>query len=707
MRHRSPMHLSSLFAITVAFVLAAGLSLIAAGFAVTAVEEGSEIGVRQALDNVGHDWAEVEANGLQLILTGTAPDEAIRFNALSITGTVVDAARIIDAMDIAPSAALAAPRFSAEILRNDSGISIIGLIPASTDRKNLVTRLRRIDGTGKMADLLEIALYPAPRGWEEALNFAVLALTRLPRSKVSVDAGQVSVTAISNSVEAKRALEVELTRAAPPGLRLALNISAPRPVITPFTLRFLIDATGGRFDACSADTDAARVRILAAAREAGLTGSTACTVGMGVPSPNWTEASELGIRALASLGAGSVTLSDADITLIAAMGTDSALFDRVVGELDTALPQVFALHAVLPVPVEKVDDIGPSEFTATLSPEGLVQLRGRLSDKNLRHMADSYAKSRFGTDAVYTATRIVEGLPADWPVRVLSGLEALSLLTNGVLTVTPEHLELRGDTMREDASAEAASLLADQLGRAGAFSLDITYRAPPEPVDPTPEPDQCEAELIAVQDTAKIAFEPGSATIATSARKTMDLVAEILNRCGDIRLEIQGHTDSQGRESMNQQLSQARAQSVLNELRARRVLTATYVAVGYGESQPVADNGTEEGREANRRIVFHLIRPIGMVEVETTLESTAQDPSAIPAVAEPSVEQPSESVATSVTEPDTATDPEAAPQTPPASDNNEAPAPVYQTASPSPDTPVVVPEETPDQVPGATSAEEN
>jgi OOP family OmpA-OmpF porin len=58
---------------------------------------------------------------------------------------------------------------------------------------------------------------------------------------------------------------------------------------------------------------------------------------------------------------------------------------------------------------------------------------------------------------------------------------------------------------------------------------------------------------------------------------------------------------------MNLALSQARADAVLNGLMARRVLTSNLRAVGYGESRPIADNATEEGREANRRIEFTLI----------------------------------------------------------------------------------------------------
>ena len=100
----------------------------------------------------------------------------------------------------------------------------------------------------------------------------------------------------------------------------------------------------------------------------------------------------------------------------------------------------------------------------------------------------------------------------------------------------------------------------------------------------------------------------------------MDDIAEVLKNCGDIRLEIQGYTDSQGRESMNLSLSQSRAESVLNELRARRVLTSSFVAKGYGEENPIADNKTEEGREANRRIEFRLIQP----EAETPEDETAR-----------------------------------------------------------------------------------
>ncbi|MCL6282812.1 OmpA family protein [Ruegeria sp. 2012CJ41-6] len=619
------MRISQTFIVAMTFALAAGLCVIAAGFAVQAVEDASEISVRRALDLNGHDWAEVQADGLRVVLTGTATDEATRFNALTVVGDEVDASRVIDEMEIIPTANLRAPRFSAEILRNDSGISIIGLVPTTMDRDGLINQLRGIPDRGGVTDLLETADYAEPEGWSDAIEFATTALSVLPRSKISVGADLVSVTAIADSAEDKTRIENTLTRVVPSGLRIRLDISAPRPVITPFTLRFLIDEDGARFDACSADSTGARDQIAAAARRAGVATEQACVIGLGVPSPKWGTAAELGIDALTTLGQGSITMSDADVTLIAAQGTDQGQFDRVIGELQADLPAVFALHAVLPEPVE-ADPAGPVEFTATLSPEGLVQLRGRLADENMRHMVDSYARAAFGSDVVHTATRIVPDLPGEWPVRVLAGLETLSLLRNGVLTVTPDSVTLQGVSYLEDASAQAARLLAEKLGEAQGFDLSITYEEPPEPADKPLDPEVCESRVAEIQGEAKITFEPGSATIAGESLDTMNRIADVLDQCGGIRMEIQGYTDSQGREEMNLQLSQARAQSVLNELRARRVLTSSFTAVGYGENDPIADNKTEDGREANRRINFYLIRPEPIPETQTGLEAVEQQP---------------------------------------------------------------------------------
>ena len=93
-------------------------------------------------------------------------------------------------------------------------------------------------------------------------------------------------------------------------------------------------------------------------------------------------------------------------------------------------------------------------------------------------------------------------------------------------------------------------------------------------------------------------------------------------------MEVAGHTDSQGRATMNARLSLERARTVLEELRQRRVLTSALEAEGYGESDPIADNDTAEGREINRRIEFRLVRPDP--EAQTELERDADTGDNIP-----------------------------------------------------------------------------
>ena len=606
------------------FVFAALVAVLVAWGALRGIESVSQSSVERALLLEGEDWAEVETSGLQVILTGTAPSESGRFHALSIAGKRVDASRVIDLMQVPPPKDVTPPRFAVEILRGEGGISMIGLIPAAADREGLGERIQRIDMTRAVTDLLETADYPVPDGWDAATAYALDALEMLPRSKISIRADRVAIEAIADSVEQKAGWERRLRTGAPAGVRIGLDISAPRPVITPFTLRFTLDDDGARFDACTASNEAGRNEIVAAGIAAGVNGQPDCPIGLGEPSPDWPEAAALGIAALRDMGGGSLTFSDADVTLVAAEGTPQNTFDRVIGELETALPDVFSLHSVLPDPVTisgTGESDGPPEFVATLSPEGMVQLRGRVADAQERTIAESFARARFGSDKVYAAMRLDPELPRGWSVRTLAALEALSHLANGAVVVQPLVVDVRGSTGDTGASAEISRILSDKLGEAEDFRVNVRYEEKLDPVAGLPSPEECAAEINAALTENKITFSPGSAEIEASSARTVDQIAEILKTCPDVAMEIGGYTDSQGREEMNQALSQRRADSVLSALLARRVLTSNLTAYGYGEDNPIADNATEEGREANRRIEFRLI---GVEPVEGVAEQEAE-----------------------------------------------------------------------------------
>lgn len=106
-----------------------------------------------------------------------------------------------------------------------------------------------------------------------------------------------------------------------------------------------------------------------------------------------------------------------------------------------------------------------------------------------------------------------------------------------------------------------------------------------------------------------MSFDTDSAVIKPSFRGPLDSVAQTLTQHPELAANVVGHTDSTGNPNYNMTLSQKRAQSVASYLTDRGVARNRLSAEGRGQTQPVADNGTEAGRAQNRRVEIYL-KPI-------------------------------------------------------------------------------------------------
>jgi len=104
-----------------------------------------------------------------------------------------------------------------------------------------------------------------------------------------------------------------------------------------------------------------------------------------------------------------------------------------------------------------------------------------------------------------------------------------------------------------------------------------------------------------------ITFATGSANIQPQFRATLDQVSDVLAQYENTYVDVYGHTDSVGSDADNQVLSERRAQSVAGYLSTHGVNSARIGTRGFGETQPVASNDTEEGRAANRRVEIKLV----------------------------------------------------------------------------------------------------
>jgi outer membrane protein OmpA-like peptidoglycan-associated protein len=121
------------------------------------------------------------------------------------------------------------------------------------------------------------------------------------------------------------------------------------------------------------------------------------------------------------------------------------------------------------------------------------------------------------------------------------------------------------------------------------------------------------AKVERVGEGIKITFDSGilydvnKATLRPEAKTNLDKMAVILNKYPDTNILIEGHTDATGTDELNLELSRNRAGSVSNYLAGLDVDPSRFTTMGYGESQPLATNDTDEGRRQNRRVELAIM----------------------------------------------------------------------------------------------------
>ena len=127
--------------------------------------------------------------------------------------------------------------------------------------------------------------------------------------------------------------------------------------------------------------------------------------------------------------------------------------------------------------------------------------------------------------------------------------------------------------------------------------------AAPPPAPPPPPPPEPVAEPIKLP--APVKFAVASDVLAADSDAVLKVVVEYMTQQSKVtKLRIEGHTDNNGGTAPNQRLSEKRALAVAHWLVKNGVDCKRLVAVGFGESKPVGDNSTDDGRAQNRRTVF-------------------------------------------------------------------------------------------------------
>lgn len=257
--------------------------------------------------------------------------------------------------------------------------------------------------------------------------------------------------------------------------------------------------------------------------------------------------------------------------------------------------------------LEVVAAISPYVTQAEYDGKKLL-LTGHVPDEDGRASVVEEANSLFANANIIDKLHVGAGHSEGWRAALSRGMQNLAQLNNGMTRVDDLSLVVRGRAI--DIARKTAIDSAVVAPLSGNFSASADITAPkPKPVT-KPKPVvaalNCQKEFNNALSSNTILFETSSAEIDSSSYALLDQLAATAAKCPDASIEVGGHTDSIGDASMNQSLSEARANSVVSYLTSKGIAAERLGAVGYGENNPIADNDSRDGRAINRRIELQV-----------------------------------------------------------------------------------------------------
>jgi len=423
-----------------------------------------------------------------------------------------------------------------------------------------------------------------------ARSAAALSDTVLDKRRIAVEGRDVTFAADAFSEDGRRGAVAAV--AAVPGVRLVNDETRLVPEAKPFVWsaeRDVVRVTLGG----SSPLPASKNRLMEAARAdlGGVEVVDQMNLARGAP-PRFDDAALLALDQIAKLKDGKITISDTSISL-AGMARELGGREAIAAALKN-LPEGFSIATnEIKAP--------PYVFQAYKDPVAVtLTLTGYVPDDRVHAALVAAAGRKFFNEKVVDNLKASIGAPSGFSAAVLPALGALSRLSTGTLVVSDREVKLSGDAFYDAAAVAIRVGFGKDFPQGWQFKADIAVRPAAAPVDDT----VCQQLFSDLLAKGTIRFESGRTTIDPDSVGLLDRLIEIALRCPTANIEIAGHTDSDGEDGFNQALSEKRAQAVIDYLVKAGLPASRFTATGYGSTQPIATNDTDEGKAQNRRIEF-------------------------------------------------------------------------------------------------------
>lgn len=481
-------------------------------------------------------------------------------------------------------------------------LTLVGFVPNDVVHETLMATLRATLPGVPIVDSVAVAS-GEPEGFAEAASFAISALERLSQGGVTLDGLNLDVAGTAKSVDDYEALLDSLSAAELPAGMKAVSAAIAPAVAAPYEWRG--EKTGDKVAISGyvpSAADREEVRASVRITFSGATIEDHLRVAAGEPRMDWIGAIKFAVGQLAKLERGKVVVGDRSYA-IEGEAQSAETYAAILDANGKTLPASLELSGGVVTPPR----VTSFRFVAERQGNKLV-MNGNVANESDRDTIFAVARRKFGQAEIGGQIVFASGEPAGFVEAATVLMQVLSRLAGGRVEIADKAISVDGLVYQPGAVEEIADTLATGLPDGFTIASNtIATRQPNQAV----AAEQCRDLLQAVLQTGRIAFEGSKADIASDSVGALDRVSAVIARCPDAGIEVGAHSDSEGSSSRNRDRTQARAEAIVDFLVNAGIKRERLAAVGYGETKPVADNGTEQGKAANRRIEFSVELPNG------------------------------------------------------------------------------------------------
>jgi OOP family OmpA-OmpF porin len=586
------------------------------------VPEGDWIGAVQngmdGLSILNHGELSIVDSGIDL--TGEAPrsDDLDRIEALKAA-----AAEGFDwSSDLDVERPTVSP-YTFAVEKTGEGWTVEGFAPDEATRGQLLAKLQAAAGDAEIMADIKLADGVPGDDWSERTIAAIDALSKLEGGALSISDLDIHLDGDVANQDDLKAIQV-LASKAPGGADWQSDLVVLRPTIRPYVIEVDKGNDGVWSLAGVVPDEAARDQLIEAVRQTaeGQDVDVKLQLADGMPGTDWRVFVQDRLSALNSVESGTLRFKDYDVRL---EGTVATLDDA-----EDANTEVAGIDPKIETELDALDPTIDAFLDLRLSPDDGVTVNGALPSGLSKTEAVELLGLTAGHDGELSENG--RGDASAWRQDLRTIGSYLPEFETVELSLKDGRAAIDGETHAKSDAEQVIDKLTDALDQRWRpeVVIEATDRIYADgarrdnPLSGTQEEyrrgfwlpvttveaglDVCRTRTSMILATNKITFLVGEARLDARARRIINDLSSVAIGCldgsDDLRLEIGGHTDSQGADDMNLRLSEARANAVLDSLIARGVSADVLTANGYGETKPIADNATLEGRSANRRITF-------------------------------------------------------------------------------------------------------